>query len=49
MEIGLTEDVLRASRAEFEKDGSGPAAARAESASKTREKRMVMFDRGVGI
>ena len=40
---GLTEGQARVSRAAFENGGSGPAAARVESATRTRKRRMVMM------
>ena len=49
METKLTEDELRASRAAVEKCGSGPAAARVENARRTRKKRIMMFDEGLGM
>lgn len=45
--IGLTEDEARVSRAASEKGGSGPAAAKVESARKMTRRRMVVFDEGL--
>ena len=39
-----TEDKAPASRVLLEKEGSGPAAARVETATRTRKRRMVVLD-----
>ena len=46
---GLTKGGARASRAAVEKGGSGPAAARVESARRTRERRILMLNGGLGM
>lgn len=43
LQTSLTEDAARVSRVALEKGGSGPAAARVESARSTMERRMVVF------
>ena len=48
MSAAHTEVGVPAFRVVFEKEGSGPAAARVESARKTMERCIVMVDEGLG-